>query len=188
MINNLTGKSLSNYQPWWTFHRTSTQEKKLFLHDSNTRNCNELPEISQWAPRELPESFHFMSKLFQFGITCQNTYLSSSSLSSPLSSAGFFVWLTACSAMCYCISAGVEKLFSCSVLTSSTRHAATSFAMLSNLMSFWFVFFFWAVFVIASAAAAERRELRCRHAPPRWRQRHRRQQQWCGHYQQSTIN
>jgi hypothetical protein len=32
-----------------------------------------------------------MSKLFQFGITCQNTYLSSSSLSSLLSSAGFFV-------------------------------------------------------------------------------------------------
>ncbi len=34
------------------------------------------------------------------------------------------------------------KVFSHSVLTSSTRHAATSFALLSNLMSFWFAFFF----------------------------------------------
>ncbi len=39
-----------------------------------------------------------------------------------------------------------------------------------------------------SRAAAEWRELCCRHAPPRWQQRHRLQQQWQGHYQQSTIN
>ncbi len=74
-----------------------------------TRNCDKLPKSSQWAPRELPESFQFMSKLFQFRITCQNTYLSSSSSFSLLSSAGFFVWLAACSAMCFCISASVEK-------------------------------------------------------------------------------
>ncbi len=42
--------------------------------------------------------------------------------------------------------------------------------------------------ITASAVAAERRELRCRRALPRWRQRHRRQQRWRGHYQQSTIN
>jgi hypothetical protein len=38
--------------------------------------------------------------------------------------------------MCSCISASVEKVFSRSVLTSSTRHAAASFALLRNLMSF----------------------------------------------------
>ncbi len=42
------------------------------------------------------------------------------------------------------------KVFSHSVLTSSTKHAATSFALLSNLMSFWFAFFIWAVSVIVS--------------------------------------
>jgi hypothetical protein len=35
VINNLTGKSLLNYQPSWTLHRKSTQEKQLFLHVSN---------------------------------------------------------------------------------------------------------------------------------------------------------
>jgi hypothetical protein len=42
--------------------------------------------------------------------------------------------------------------------------------------------------IAASAVAAEWRELCCRHMPPRWQQRHRRQQRWRGHYQQSTIN
>ncbi len=42
--------------------------------------------------------------------------------------------------------------------------------------------------ITASAAAADQQELRCRRALPRWQQRHRRQQQWQGHYQQSTIN
>jgi hypothetical protein len=35
VINNLTGKSLSNYHSWWTFNRKSTQEKELFLHVGN---------------------------------------------------------------------------------------------------------------------------------------------------------
>jgi hypothetical protein len=42
--------------------------------------------------------------------------------------------------------------------------------------------------IAASSAASEWGELRCRHMPPRWRRRHRRQQRWRGHYQQSTIN
>jgi hypothetical protein len=42
--------------------------------------------------------------------------------------------------------------------------------------------------ITASASAVEQQELRRQRALPRWRQRHRRQQQWRGHYQQSTIN
>jgi hypothetical protein len=42
--------------------------------------------------------------------------------------------------------------------------------------------------IAASVVAAEQGELRCGHVPPQWRQRHRWQQRWRGHYQQSTIN
>jgi hypothetical protein len=41
------------------------------MRSTYTRNCDELPESSHRAPRELPESIQFMNKLFQFEILCQ---------------------------------------------------------------------------------------------------------------------
>ncbi len=36
-----------------------------------TRNCDKLPESSQWAPSVLPESIQFMTRILKIGILCQ---------------------------------------------------------------------------------------------------------------------